>query len=113
MDFIRRLVQKEPVKILFGILVFGILTTAVPYIYSPKQCPTDYTQQQVDASNCIIGADIGSGMIWLLGISSIIVAVLGLSLCLITTITSKVARVIVALLIIATISLIIGILLLL
>lgn len=26
---------------------------------NPEQCPLDYTQEQVDASTCIIGANIG------------------------------------------------------
>lgn len=26
------------------------------------QCPADYTQQQIDQSNCVVGANIGYGM---------------------------------------------------
>lgn len=29
------------------------------YFLNPPQCPLSYTQEQVDASRCIIGANIG------------------------------------------------------
>lgn len=29
------------------------------YLLNPPQCPLNYTQEQVDASRCIIGANIG------------------------------------------------------
>lgn len=29
------------------------------YLLNPPQCPLNYTQEQIDASRCIIGANIG------------------------------------------------------
>jgi len=34
----------------------------LPFL-NPEQCPLGYTQEQVDRSNCIIGANIGVGLI--------------------------------------------------
>lgn len=31
-------------------------------VMNPPQCPLNYTQEQVDASNCIVGANIGLGL---------------------------------------------------
>ena len=29
------------------------------YLLNPPQCPLNYTQEQVDASRCVVGANIG------------------------------------------------------
>ena len=31
-----------------------------------EQCPDDFTQEQIDASDCIVGANIGLGLAWLI-----------------------------------------------
>jgi len=33
-----------------------------------EQCPADYTQQQIEASNCIVGANIGLGLTTMLSL---------------------------------------------
>lgn len=45
-----------------ALLLAGI---AIVFVNQP-QCPESYTQAQVDASNCIIGANIGLGLLLLL-----------------------------------------------
>lgn len=44
---------------------------------NPPQCPDHYTQEQVDASNCIVGANIGLGLI-LIFIGPVLIVILGL-----------------------------------
>ena len=44
-----------------GIITLGLLVFS--YILSVReQCPNNYTQQQVDASHCVVGANIGLGI---------------------------------------------------
>lgn len=63
------------------------------YVFHQEQCPADYTRQQIESSNCIIGADIGPGLIWLLGLLSVVVAVLVFCCILISSISSNVTKV--------------------
>lgn len=65
-------------KVLFVVLIIGILISVFPFIFAKEQCPSGYTKQQVDISGCIIGADIGSGMIFMMGIGVIVLSVMGL-----------------------------------
>ncbi len=48
-------------------------------VFNPPQCPDYYTQAQVDASNCIIGANIGLGivLVFILPVILITAAILG------------------------------------
>jgi hypothetical protein len=50
-------------------------------ILNPEQCPLEYTQAQVDRSHCIIGANIGTGLVWELGILMAVVGGLALLVC--------------------------------
>ena len=61
-------------------IVFGLLIIASSYLplFNPPECPVGYTQEQINSSNCIIGANIGAGMIWLLGLLVLLVGALGL-----------------------------------
>lgn len=44
-------------------LVVALVTVV---FMNPPQCPSDYTQAQIDASNCVVGANIGLGLMLLL-----------------------------------------------
>lgn len=46
-----------------GTAVALLLWGAALLFLNPPQCPFEYTQEQVDASNCIIGANIGLGLV--------------------------------------------------
>lgn len=35
------------------------------YVLNPPQCPVNYTQEQIDASRCIVGANIGGLFVFL------------------------------------------------
>jgi len=61
-----------------GLALLG--ATHLP-ILNPQQCPLDYTQAQVDRSHCIIGANIGTGLLWELGIFLAVVAGIALLMC--------------------------------
>lgn len=62
-----------------GLALVG--ATHLPLL-NPPQCPLDYTQAQVDRSHCIIGANIGTGLLWELGIFMAVVGGLTLLVCL-------------------------------
>ncbi len=51
-------------------LALGVLMIFAIYLplLSPPQCPLTYTQDQIDSANCIVGANIGAGLLRLLGI---------------------------------------------
>lgn len=55
------------------------LWVATLLFLNPPQCPYGFTQEQVDASDCIIGANIGIGLVLMLIVvlwgASVIVAV--------------------------------------
>ena len=47
---------------IFGtLLAIPLLTFVYNFMNSP-QCPDEYTKEQIEASNCIIGANIGIGL---------------------------------------------------
>jgi len=92
MNFATRFFTHKSVKILFAFLVVGIILILVPYVISKEQCPASYSQQQISTSDCIVGADIVSGMIWLLGVFVAASAIIGLCAMLIGTIYSHLTR---------------------
>jgi hypothetical protein len=49
--------------LLYGFLAATALAATGLLFLNPEQCPTSYTQEQIDASNCVIGANIGLGLI--------------------------------------------------
>jgi hypothetical protein len=56
------------------ILIYGTAAALVIFAFAffvmdREQCPPNYTQAQVDASGCIIGANIGLGFSYLLGLA--------------------------------------------
>lgn len=56
--------RQTPGRILiYGVLAAGALAAVGLLFLNPEECPIDYTQEQVDASNCVIGANIGLGLI--------------------------------------------------
>jgi hypothetical protein len=72
------LLKKPPVLVLaYGTLAAALVAGAGLLFLNPPQCPPGYTQEQVDASDCSIGANIGLGIILLLAIAIWITAVAG------------------------------------
>ena len=53
---------------MFSILLALPFIGALYYFVFPPQCPPEYTQQQVDASRCIVGANIGGVPLFIAGI---------------------------------------------
>lgn len=65
-------------KTLVILTVVWLLTFIYTFtLGNPPQCPLDYTQAQVDASNCIIGANIGAGMLVMFVLVPLFVILLG------------------------------------
>ena len=54
-------------------IIFGLLLILYTGPLSPPQCPDYYTQAQVDASQCIVGANIGAGLLFVPGCVLVIV----------------------------------------
>ena len=54
-------VSRRSLTVLTGAWLLLIIFTFT--LGNPPQCPENYTQAQVDASNCIVGANIGAGML--------------------------------------------------
>ena len=48
-----------------------VVSAALVRLASADQCPDAFTQAQVDASDCIVGANIGLGLVWLFAIPPI------------------------------------------
>jgi hypothetical protein len=48
-----------PKPILAVTVVYVTAVLVCLSLLNPEQCPVDYTQAQVDASDCIVGANIG------------------------------------------------------
>lgn len=74
--------DKKRIKICAILIVIGLLiigATFSPFL-NPKQCPDSYTQQQVNDSDCIIGANIGAGAMYLLGMGLTVISGLGLGI---------------------------------
>lgn len=54
-------------KLAFSGLGFAVLLIAIAFFFmNPDQCPAHYTQAQIDASDCIVGANIGLGIMLVL-----------------------------------------------
>jgi hypothetical protein len=51
--------MKNTKVFIYGTLLALPLLGLLYYFLNPPQCPLNYTQEQVDASRCIIGANIG------------------------------------------------------
>jgi hypothetical protein len=50
-------------KLAYGGLGLAVLLIAIAFLFmNPDQCPAHYTQAQIDASDCVVGANIGLGM---------------------------------------------------
>lgn len=87
MNFLKSFVKSKTNIILLVILVIGIVVAVLPFLITAEQCPSNYTPKEGD--NCIIGADIGSGMIFILGILIVAAAMIGLCISVISAISSK------------------------
>lgn len=57
-----------------GLLMVGAVVTPA---LNPPQCPS-YATRMPDGSHCIIGANIGAGLLWMAGILVMVVGALGL-----------------------------------
>ena len=65
-----------PLRLLvFGILIPPVIGTAMAIMSRRPQCPTDYTQAQIDAGSCIIGADM-SGLYIILALPFMLASIL-------------------------------------
>lgn len=62
---------------IISVAIFKLMITSI----NPPQCPEHYTQAQVDASNCIIGANIGGPILIFLVLLAIplVAAIFGLA----------------------------------
>ncbi len=74
MAHIPTLLKSNLRKTMVGIFIAGSAIAIYPFINQPEQCTYESTQQQIDASGCIIGADIGSGVLFMLGVAIAILA---------------------------------------
>ncbi len=61
-----------------AVSVFGLLIVALTFtpILNPPQCPGS-AMQMPDGSQCIIGANMGLGLFWLVGIAAAVVGAIG------------------------------------
>ncbi len=70
-----QLLKKTPLRIFgYGALTALLLIAAALLFMNQRQCKPDYNQAQVDSSECIIGANIGFGLLILLAIGVFISA---------------------------------------
>lgn len=54
---------KRPAVVFAIGMSLAVLMWLVTILFlNQPQCPADYTQQQIDQSNCVVGANIGYGM---------------------------------------------------
>lgn len=72
-------------KVSFGGLGLAALLVAIAFFFmNPEQCPEGYSQAQIDASNCVVGANIGLGIMLILAgfiaVVSVVLAVAALAL---------------------------------
>jgi hypothetical protein len=58
-----------------GALAAAALAATGLLFLNPEQCPRGYTQKQVDASNCVIGANIGLGLILMAAAAILLVSI--------------------------------------
>ncbi len=60
-----------------AIVVVGVaLSAALVGSAGAEQCPDDFTQAQVDASDCIIGANVGLGLVWIFAVPAVMAGAL-------------------------------------
>ena len=62
-----------------ALLDSGLLMVAIVFtpLLNPPQCP-DYATRMPDGSYCIIGANIGAGLLWMAGVVLVVAGALGL-----------------------------------
>jgi len=69
-------ILNSPGRILLGT---AALVTALVFFglvfANPETCPFDYTQEQVEATGCSVGANIGLGLVFLLAATIAIVGI--------------------------------------
>lgn len=58
-----------------GVLAATALAATGLLFLNPEECPTGYTQEQVDASNCVIGANIGLALILMAAAAILLVSI--------------------------------------
>jgi hypothetical protein len=58
--------MKQRKMYMFGTLLALPWVGLLFYLLNPPQCPFDFTQEQVDASRCIVGANIGGMPLFLI-----------------------------------------------
>ncbi len=63
------------------LVVLAALTVVFLFVNAP-QCPEHFTQEQVDASRCVVGANIGRGLYLLLAtpVAVVVLTLLGFAL---------------------------------
>lgn len=61
-------------------------------LLNADQCPTGYTQEQIAESGCIVGANIGLGLVMLFGVTLEIVTVAAAIIILIAPLLAKFFR---------------------
>lgn len=76
----KKLKNSPSIIFFIAVLLAGLLLLGVGLIFmNPEQCPSHYTQEQVDASNCNVGANIGLGLILIAGSLAILIGLIGLA----------------------------------
>jgi hypothetical protein len=60
-----------------GTLIAVTIAGAAKLFLDAPQCPANYTQQQVDAAGCIVGANIGLGLAWWAAVLVEVITVIG------------------------------------
>lgn len=58
--------------LLIGAALAGLVALFGKVFLDQPLCPTSFSQAQVDASNCVVGANIGLGLVWLMAIGILI-----------------------------------------
>jgi hypothetical protein len=67
----------KPVKaFLFGSGLAVLIWLAGLIFLNSPQCPSNYTQQQIDASSCVVGANIGLGLVFLTAIVAEVITII-------------------------------------
>lgn len=61
-------------------------------LLNADQCPTSYTQEQIAESGCIVGANIGLGLVMLFGVALEIVTVAATVIILMAPVLTKFFR---------------------
>jgi len=73
------------IKWFIGGTVAAILVLAIGLLFmNQPQCPANYTQQQIDASTCVVGANIGLGLMYMLSIVIEVVTIIATGILYIT-----------------------------